>query len=101
MYKPGDRSKNRSVCENAVTGLWDSCTLQVVGPCIHFVHTGNLHPSNSGICILVTKQMAALEVSPLLLPVLYSERHIVSFSALQQVRCKHIESGPLLLLSIL
>jgi len=25
------QTKNRSICENAVTGIWDSCALLVIG----------------------------------------------------------------------
>ena len=33
------QSKNKSVCENAVTGIWGSCTLLVMGSCASWVAT--------------------------------------------------------------
>ena len=37
LNSPQIQTKNRSVCENGVTGMWGSCTLLVIGYCLCFV----------------------------------------------------------------
>ena len=51
-YWDSIRTKNRSISENAVTGIWGTCTLLVMGSCPHSCRN-KYHPCHGNSSIIV------------------------------------------------